>query len=154
MQISITHMADYFLYTCYSFRPPDSISLMKYFFPNKNINITGADSTIEPAHKSPHRTISLKLLLNWDSAMGSVVISGEFVTINGHIKLFQVVIKVNNPNVTTALTDIGSAILKNTSQMLHPSILAASSISTDIPENHCLIRKTPNPPNIPGIISA
>lgn len=138
----------------YSFIPPDKISFIKYFLPNKNIMITGKDNMTEHAVKSPHSMVSLKLLLNCDKATGNVVISVEFVTINGHIKLFHVVINVNNPKVTTAGIDNGSAILKNISQKLHPSIRAASSISQDKFLNHWRIKNTPKPPNIPGSIRA
>ena len=118
------------------------------------MTITGKDKITEQAVKSPHIIVSRKELLNCDSATGSVVISGEFVTIKGHIKLFQVVINVNNPRVITAGRDRGNAILKNVSKKLQPSIFAASSISEETPLNHCLIRNIPNPPNIPGKINA
>ena len=114
--------------------------------------ITGKDNMTEHAVKSPHNMVSLKLLLNCDKATGKVVISVEFVTINGHIKLFHVVINVNNPKVTTAGIDNGSAILKKISQKLHPSIRAASSISQDKFLNHWRIKNTPKPPKIPGSI--
>ena len=116
--------------------------------------ITGKDKITEQAVKSPHIIVSLKELLNCESATGSVVMSTEFVTIKGHIKLFQAVINVNSPRVITAGSDKGNAILKNVSKKLHPSILAASSISEETPLNHCLIRNIPNPPNIPGNINA
>lgn len=138
----------------YSFMLPDSMSFMKYFFPSRNIIITGTDKITEQAVKSPHMTVSRKLPLNCASATGSVVILGEFVTIKGHIKLFQVVTKVNKARVTRAGIESGKAILKNISKKLHPSILAASSTSDDKPLYHCLIKNTPNPPNIPGIIKA
>ena len=108
------------------------MSLIKYFLPSRKTAVTGRDKTIEQAVKSPHKTVSRKLLLNADNATGRVVISGEFVTIKGHIKLFHVVINVNRARVTRALSDNGKAILKNVCNMLHPSIFAASSISDDM----------------------
>ena len=130
------------------------MSFIKYFLPAKNIKITGIDKITEQAVKSPHIIISLKLPLNCDIATGNVVMDSEFVTINGHIKLFHVVMNVKSANVTTAGVESGNAILKKISKKLHPSILAASSISEDMFLNHWRIRNTPKPPKIPGKINA
>ena len=89
------------------------MSLIKYFLPSRKTAVTGRDKTIEQAVKSPHKTVSRKLLLNADNATGRVVISGEFVTIKGHIKLFHVVINVNRARVTRALSDNGSVWIES-----------------------------------------
>ena len=75
--------------------PIPSCILIKYFFPIKNKIITGIEQTQEQAISSPHSVISLKELLNIVKPKASVLIESVFVTIKGHIKLFQLVIKVN-----------------------------------------------------------
>ena len=67
----------------------------------------------EYAINCPHWVISLKLPLKFASPIGSVLIESELVMINGHMKLFQVVIKVKIESVTRAGIARGSAILKN-----------------------------------------
>ena len=97
----------------YSFTEPDSKSDKKYFLPNKNITTTGIVQITEHASKSPHKVISLKLPLNIAKPTGNVRILSVLVIIKGHIKLFQVVTKVNMDKVTTAGNARGSATLKN-----------------------------------------
>ena len=70
------------------------------------------------------------------SPTGKVLMLSEFVTINGHIKLFHVVTKVNNASVATVGRASGSAILKNVCKILHPSILADSSKSLGRPRKY------------------
>ena len=65
----------------------------------------------EKAQRAPQSVISLKLPLKLASAKGNVLIESELVTIKGHIKLFQVVIKVKIANVIKAGSAKGSAIL-------------------------------------------
>lgn len=57
------------------------------------------------------------------SPTGSVRILSLFVTIKGHIKLFQVVTNVNIASVATVGNANGRAILKNVWNKLQPSIL-------------------------------
>ena len=97
----------------YSFTAPDSKSDKNYFLPIKKIIITGIVQMTAQASKSPHKVISLKLPLNIANPTGNVLIFSEFVIIKGHIKLFQLVTKVNIPRVIAAGSDRGSAILKN-----------------------------------------
>lgn len=78
----------------------------------------------------------------------------EFVIINGHIKLFQVVTKVKIARVTTTGSASGSAILKKVWNKLQPSILAASSRSFGSERKYCLVKNIPNPPKSPGRIKA
>ena len=85
----------------------------------------------EQAMSSPQRVISLKEPLKIVSPTASVRIESVFVTINGHIKLFQVVIKVNIAKVATAGIAQGKAILKNVCKGLHPSSFDASSSSCE-----------------------
>ena len=75
--------------------------------------ITGKDNMTEHAVKSPHSMVSLKLLLNCDNATGKVVISVEFVTINGHIKLFQLDTKVKIASVEITGIASGKITLQN-----------------------------------------
>ena len=96
----------------YSFTAPDNKSDKKYFLPKKNIAITGIVQITEQANKSPHIVISLKLPLKIASPTGKVRMLSEFVMINGHIKLFQVVTKVKMVKVTTAGSARGKPILK------------------------------------------
>lgn len=86
---------------------------MKYLLPSKNTIITGIVQITEHAKSSPHKVISLKLPLKIASPTGSVRMPSEFVTINGHIKLFHVVTKVNSASVATVGNARGNAILKN-----------------------------------------
>ena len=69
--------------------------------------------TTEHAKSSPHKVTSLKLPLKTASSTGKVLIPSEFVTINGHIKLFHDVTNVNIASVATAGKAKGNAILKN-----------------------------------------
>lgn len=66
----------------------------------------------EHANKSPHKVISLKLPLKIAKPTGNVLIDSLFVTINGHIKLFQLVTNVNIESVATTGIARGKAILK------------------------------------------
>jgi len=50
----------------------------------------------------------------------------EFVTIRGHIKLFQLEMKVKMAKVAIVGSAKGKAILRNVYKMLHPSILEES----------------------------
>ena len=143
---------DYYLN--YSFKLPFKISLIKYFLPAKNNKITGIQQITEYDISLPHSVISLKLPLKLAKPMGKVLIESELVIIKGHIKLFQVVIKVNIPSVIIAGIARSNAILKNALNILHPSSFAASSKSFGKDLNHCLIKNTPKPPNNPGIINA
>ena len=107
--------------TCfYSFTPPCKISFMKYFLPSKNTAITGIVQITEQASRSPHSVISLKLPLKIASPTGRVRILSVFVTIKGHIKLFQVDTKVNIARVAIAGRASGIAILKNVVKILQP----------------------------------
>ena len=63
------------------------------------------------AVSSPHKVISLKLPLKFASPTGRVLIASEFVTIKGHIKLFQLEIKVNIASVEIVGKESGNAIL-------------------------------------------
>ena len=63
------------------------------------------------ANKSPQAVISLKLPLKMASPTGKVLIDSEFVTINGHIKLFQLEMKVKIDNVAIVGRESGMAIL-------------------------------------------
>ena len=136
------------------------MSFIKYFFPAKNTPTTGNVQITEQANssphasKSPHSVISLKLPLNIASPTGKVLIPSEFVTINGHMKLFQLDTNVNIASVAMTGMARGSAILKKVSIKLHPSILEDSSKSLGNPKKYCLIINTPKPPNNPGSISA
>ena len=112
------------------------MSLIKYFLPSKNTPTTGIVQMTEHASKSPQRVISRKLPLNIASPTGSVRIDSEFVMINGHIKLFQVVTNVNIESVAITGTASGNIILKNVETMLQPSILAASSKSLGNPKKY------------------
>ena len=89
------------------------MSDIKYFLPNKNTPITGIVHITEQAKSSPQRVISLKLPLNIASPTGRVLILSVFVTINGHIKLFQVLTNVNMASVAIVGSAKGIAILKN-----------------------------------------
>ena len=77
----------------------------------------------EQAKSSPHNVTSLKLPLNIASPTGNVRIPSEFVTISGHIKLFQVVTKVNNAKVITVGRANGNAILKKLSSILQHQLM-------------------------------
>jgi hypothetical protein len=127
---------------------------MKYFLPKKNTPTTGIVQITEHASKSPHKISSLKLPLNIAKPTGKVLIDSVFVTINGHIKLFQVVTNVNIESVAIAGIDNGKAILKKVVKILHPSILADSSKSLGNPKKYCLIINIQKPPNNPGKINA
>ena len=87
--------------------------LIKYFFPVKNTIITGIAHIHEQAISSPHKVTSLKVLLNTVNPTASVRILSVFVTINGHIKLFQVVTKVKMLNVAIAGIAQGKAMRQN-----------------------------------------
>ena len=78
----------------------------------------------------------------------------EFVTINGHIKLFQVVTNVKIARVATVGRANGNAILKNVWNKLQPSIFADSSKSFGNPKKYWRIKNIPNPPNSAGKIRA
>ena len=138
----------------YSFTPPCKISLMKYFLPSRKTPITGNAQMTEHANKSPHNVISLKLPLNIAKPTGKVLILSVLVTINGHIKLFQLDTKVKIDKVTMAGNTRGKATLKNVVNMLQPSIFALSSKSFGNDKKYCRIIKIPNPPKSPGIINA
>ena len=56
----------------------------------------------EHAISSPHKTISLKEPLNIAKPTANVRIESVFVTINGQMKLFQVVTKVKIAKVAIA----------------------------------------------------
>ena len=58
------------------------------------------------------------------------------------------------PNVATAGSARGNAILKNICNLLQPSIVEASSSSFGKDKKCWRIIKMPNPPNIPGKIRA
>lgn len=87
------------------------MSFIKYFLPSKNTAITGIVQITEHARSSPQSVISLKLPLKMANPTGNVLIPSEFVTINGHIKLFQLVTNVNIASVATVGSASGSAIL-------------------------------------------
>ena len=89
------------------------MSEIKYFLPARKTPITGIVHITEQASSSPHWVISLKLPLYIASPTGSVRMLSVFVTINGHIKLFQLVTKVNIASVAIVGNANGSAILKN-----------------------------------------
>ena len=127
---------------------------MKYFLPTKKTIIVGMVQITAQASKSPQFVISLKLPLKMASPTGKVRMLSEFVTINGHMKLFQLDINVKIDNVAIVGSAIGKAILQNVSKMLHPSIFDDSSRSFGKLKKNCLNINTPNPPNSPGIISA
>ena len=78
-----------------------------------NTVITGIEQMQEQAISSPQRVISLKELLNIVRPTARVLMLSVFVTIRGHIKLFQVVTNVNMLSVAIAGSAQGIAILKN-----------------------------------------
>lgn len=84
---------------------------MKYFFPTKNIKMVGIVQMTAQASKSPQLIISLKLPLKMASPRGKVRIESEFVTINGHMKLFQLDINVKIDKVAIVGKESGKAIL-------------------------------------------
>ena len=88
------------------------------------------------------------------SPTGSVRILSLFVTIKGHIKLFQVVTNVNIASVATVGNANGRAILKNVWNKLQPSIFADSSKSFGSPRKYWRIKNIPKPPNNAGRINA
>ena len=116
--------------------------------------ITGIEQIQAQATNSPQSVISLKEPLKIVSPTASVRIDSVFVTISGHIKLFQVVTKVNIVNVAIAGMAQGRAIRKNVWKALHPSNFEASSSSFEKLKKYCRIKNTPKPPNIPGTMSA
>ena len=67
----------------------------------------------EHAISSAQRVISLNDDLKTVNPTAKVRIESVLVTINGHIKLFHVVTKVNMLSVTIAGIAQGNAILKN-----------------------------------------
>ena len=73
--------------------------------------MTGIEQIQEQAINSPQRVTSLKEPLNIVSPTASVRIESVFVTINGHIKLFQVITNVKIAKVATAGIAQGRAIL-------------------------------------------
>lgn len=81
------------------------------------------------AINSPHIVISLNELLKMVNPTAKVRMLSVFVTIKGHIKLFQVVTKVNMLRVAIAGIAQGRAILKKVWTELHPSSREASSNS-------------------------
>src|SRR5574344_317682 len=83
----------------YSLMLPCRRSVIKYFLPKRNIKIVGIVQITAQASKSPQTVISLKLPLKTASPTGSVLIESEFVTIKGHIKLFQLEMNVKMDNV-------------------------------------------------------
>ena len=91
--------------------------------------MTGIEQIQEQAINSPQRVISLNEPLKMVKPTARVRIESVFVTIKGHIKLFQVVIKVKMANVAIAGVAQGSAILKKVCNGLQPSIFEASSSS-------------------------
>lgn len=103
--------------------------MIKNLRPSRKTQIAGRVQTALYAINCAHCVVSLKLPLNSASATGSVFIVSELVTINGHIKLFQVVIKVKIPSVISAGVARGSAILKKICHNEQPSILAEFSSS-------------------------
>lgn len=130
------------------------MSEIKYFLPKRNTPITGIVHITEQARSSPHKVISLKLPLYIASPTGKVRMLSEFVTIKGHIKLFQFVTNVKIASVATVGSASGNAILKNVWKRLQPSILAASSKSVGSPKKYWRIKNIPNPPNNAGQIKA
>ena len=76
--------------------------LIRYFFPRINTIMTGIEQMQEQAMSSPHSLISLKARLKTVRPTASVRILSVFVTIRGHIKLFQVVTNVNILRVAIA----------------------------------------------------
>ena len=108
----------------------------------------------EHAISSPQRVISLNVLLNIVSPTANVLTLSVFVTISGHIKLFQVVTNVNILKVAIAGRAHGSAILKKVCHILQPSNVDASSSSLEKLMKYWRIKNTPNPPKSPGTISA
>ena len=75
--------------------------------------MTGIVHITEQAKSSHHCVISRKLPLYIASPTGKVRIPSEFVTIKGHIKLFQVLTNVKIAKVATVGRASGKAILKN-----------------------------------------
>ena len=73
--------------------------------------ITGIEQIQEQAINSPQSVISLNEPLKIVNPTARVLIESVFVTISGHIKLFQVVTKVNIDNVAIAGIAQGKAIL-------------------------------------------
>ena len=85
---------------------------MRYFLPDRNTSMTGTEQIHEHAISSPHIVISRKEPLNMLNPTARVRILSVLVTIRGHIKLFQLVTKVNMDKVAIAGVAIGSATLK------------------------------------------
>ena len=99
-------------YKVYSLTAP-SCALIRYFLPAKNTKITGIEQIQEQASNSPQSVISLNEPLKMVRPTARVRIESVFVTINGHIKLFQVVTNVNIARVAMVGKASGNAILKN-----------------------------------------
>ena len=116
--------------------------------------ITGSTDTQEQAISSPQSIISLKLPLNIANPTGKVNNELLFVTIKGHIKLFQTEIKENIAIVIIAGIDNGRKIWVKIWYIELPSILAANSNSLGKDKKYCRIRKIENPEIIPGKINA
>ena len=85
----------------------------------------------EHAISSPQSVTSLKVPLNMVNPTARVRMLSVFVTIKGHMKLFQVVTNVKMLKVAIAGIAHGSAILKKVCQMLQPSNVDASSSSRE-----------------------
>ena len=97
----------------YSLTPPCIISFIKYFLPIKNTPITGKVQITEHASKSPQSVISLKLPLKIANPTGRVRMLSVFVTINGHIKLFQLDTNVKIAKVEITGIASGKITLQN-----------------------------------------
>lgn len=74
--------------------------------------ITGTEQMQEQAINSPQRVSSLKEPLKILNPTARVRILSVFVTISGHMKLFQLVTKVNTASVAIAGMAQGKATLK------------------------------------------
>jgi len=67
--------------------------------------------------------------LNRVRLTGSVIFSGSVININANINSFHALTKLNMEMVAIEDFESGKIILQNTPDILHPSIIAASSIS-------------------------
>ena len=92
--------------------------------------------------------------LNAYKPIGRVLYLSDDVTISGQKKDFHECTNVNIASDARPGFDIGKMILRKIATLLHPSILAASSISAGIVRKNCRSMNTPNALKTGGTINA
>ena len=92
--------------------------------------------------------------LNIYNPRGSVLNSSVEVTINGQKNDFHEFTNVKIASDASPGFDIGKIILAKIPYLLHPSIFAASSISTGMDKKNCLNINTPKAVNAGGTVKA